>query len=76
MMKILEHTKEQSPTYMRDVITNMVGHRVTVYLDTHVVTGKLETFNHYVLHIKEGRENFYIHDAHVQVIKTDWENDG
>ena len=63
-MDILEHTNEQSPTFMRDVYHALVGENVIVYLNgCHTALGgKLEHFNGAVVHLTSGTgiNNTYI----------------
>ena len=63
-MKILDHTEEHSPTFMRDIYAELIGSEVVVHLQggSHPIGGKLSAYNGAVVHLTStlGIGNTYI----------------
>ena len=63
-MQILDHTDEHQPTFMRDIIANLIGEYVMVFLDggQNPLGGKLQAYNVSVMHLtnENGSKNTYI----------------
>ena len=71
-MKVLDHTEERQPTFIRDVYEALIGKEVTVKITgASPAHGKLEAYNGYILQVVDTGMTTYISVGNVAAISED-----